>query len=286
VDPSALTGATYGPFTVTVPPSRVADFVAATGDDADRWRDAAPPGYGAVVLFTAAPSLLDAGEVAGHTRSLLHSDQSFAWHRPIAVGGDLTVHAGVTSVRERSGMYFVGFDVAAENGAGPVLDSSSTFVLSAAPAADPPPDAPEPGPRERGPNDPVVPLPLPGAGAALPGLVRSASRLDLVRYAAASGDWNPIHWDHASARAAGLGGIVVHGLLMAAWVAQAVGRCGPSDAPVASLSLRFRRPLAAGAAATVDAVVGAAAGGTADLTVEVTSAGVRLVTGRATVRTA
>lgn len=36
---------------------------------------------------------------------------------------------------------------------------------------------------------------------------------DLIRYAAASGDFNPIHYDSESARSAGLPGIVVHGML-------------------------------------------------------------------------
>ncbi len=36
---------------------------------------------------------------------------------------------------------------------------------------------------------------------------------DLIRYAAASGDFNPIHYDSESARSAGLPGVVVHGML-------------------------------------------------------------------------
>ncbi|MEX1043240.1 MAG: MaoC/PaaZ C-terminal domain-containing protein [Acidimicrobiia bacterium] len=70
----------------------------------------------------------------------------------------------------------------------------------------------------------------------------SASRSDLVRYAGASRDWNPIHWDHAAAVAAGLPGVVVHGLLQSAWVIEASVRLGIEPA---SARFRYRRPLGA-----------------------------------------
>lgn len=41
------------------------------------------------------------------------------------------------------------------------------------------------------------------------------SRTDIVRYAGASGDFNPIHHDETFARAAGLPGVMAHGMLSA-----------------------------------------------------------------------
>ena len=83
-----------------------------------------------------------------------------------------------------------------------------------------------------------------------------ASRLDLVRYAGASGDFNPIHFDHDAARAAGLDGIVVHGLLMSAWVTRVAAAVGSGDAPVAELKVRFRQALRPGLPAVVQGSVG------------------------------
>ncbi|HDK45617.1 MAG TPA: dehydratase [Actinobacteria bacterium] len=77
-------------------------------------------------------------------------------------------------------------------------------------------------------------------------LEKSASRADLVRYAGASHDWNPIHWDHASAVAVGLEGVIVHGLLAAAWVTQAVARYVPGERPIVDARFRFRSPLRPG----------------------------------------
>ncbi|OSM43157.1 MaoC family dehydratase [Nesterenkonia sp. PF2B19] len=39
------------------------------------------------------------------------------------------------------------------------------------------------------------------------------SRADLLRYAAASGDHNPIHWNERFAREVGLDGVIAHGML-------------------------------------------------------------------------
>ncbi len=71
----------------------------------------------------------------------------------------------------------------------------------------------------------------------------SVSRGDLVRYAAATRDWNPIHWDHDAAVAAGLPGVVAHGLLQAAWALGAASKLRPGDAPLRSARVRFRNPL-------------------------------------------
>ena len=44
------------------------------------------------------------------------------------------------------------------------------------------------------------------------------TRMDLIKYAGASGDYNPIHTVDDSAREAGLPGVIAHGMLTAATV--------------------------------------------------------------------
>jgi acyl dehydratase len=65
----------------------------------------------------------------------------------------------------------------------------------------------------------------------------------MVRYAAATRDWNPIHWDHDAAVSAGLPGVVTHGLLQAAWALVAASGLRLGDAPLRSARVRFRNPL-------------------------------------------
>lgn len=61
----------------------------------------------------------------------------------------------------------------------------------------------------------TVPLPEP---VIYPALTRS----DLVRYAGASGDFNPLHHDHAFAANAGLQDVMAHGMLSAGLLASAL----------------------------------------------------------------
>jgi acyl dehydratase len=60
-------------------------------------------------------------------------------------------------------------------------------------------------------------------GQALPAVVvENLSRTDLVRYAGASGDFNPIHHDEGFAQAAGNPTVFGHGMLTAGFVARCV----------------------------------------------------------------
>ena len=50
------------------------------------------------------------------------------------------------------------------------------------------------------------------------------TRTDIVRYAGASGDFNPIHHDEEFARSAGLPQVMAHGMLSAGYLASFVTR--------------------------------------------------------------
>jgi acyl dehydratase len=61
------------------------------------------------------------------------------------------------------------------------------------------------------------------AGAAIPPVVvENLTRTDLVRYAGASGDFNPIHHDEQFATAAGNPTVFGHGMLTAGFVAKCI----------------------------------------------------------------
>jgi acyl dehydratase len=58
-------------------------------------------------------------------------------------------------------------------------------------------------------------------GDAIPTLVKSpVSHLQLVRYAGASGDFNPLHTDPKIGELVGIGGIIAHGMLIMGFVGQ------------------------------------------------------------------
>ena len=93
-------------------------------------------------------------------------------------------------------------------------------------------------------------------GAELPGFTARLTRADLAAYAEASGDHNPIHLDEVAARAAGLPGVVAHGMATLALAARlATGWAGP-DARVSELRTRFSRPVVVPADGTAEVVLG------------------------------
>jgi len=236
-----LTGRTYGPVRVQIQPAQVAAYVDATGDVPARWTAAAPPSFAAALLFAVAPMFLSDPIVSTQVRSVLHGEQTFEWRRALGIGKPVEVTGSVERVRVRSGAAFITFGMAVDDGA-PLVDGVSLFVASGehGPAGE---DGGEPDVETRGPNDTPSPAALPGSGLGVEPLRKSASRADLVKYAGASHDWNPIHWDHQSAVAAGLEGVIVHGLLSAAWITQAAARYQSSDRPLVQARFRFRSPL-------------------------------------------
>ncbi len=80
-------------------------------------------------------------------------------------------------------------------------------------------------------------------GTALAPLTVRLTRETLVRYAGASGDFNPIHFSDHAARALGLPGVIAHGMLtMGTAVRVVTDHLGP-DLRLLSYGVRFTRPV-------------------------------------------
>jgi acyl dehydratase len=77
-------------------------------------------------------------------------------------------------------------------------------------------------------------------GAGLPELKVTPDRFLTVRYAGASGDFNPIHIDEAFARSVGLPGRILHGLWSMAQVARAQTEAAGGPDKLKRLSVQFR----------------------------------------------
>jgi acyl dehydratase len=80
-------------------------------------------------------------------------------------------------------------------------------------------------------------------GTVLPEHVFPVTRADLVRYAGASGDFNPIHWNERVATAVGLPGVIAHGMLTMALAARAVTGWTGNPAALVEYQVRFGRPV-------------------------------------------
>ncbi|GAA3143646.1 acyl dehydratase [Kribbella aluminosa] len=81
------------------------------------------------------------------------------------------------------------------------------------------------------------------AGTELPPLTITLRREDLVRYAGASGDFNPIHWNDRMAAALGLPGVIAHGMLTMASAVRVVTDWIADPADLVEYGVRFTKPV-------------------------------------------
>lgn len=110
-------------------------------------------------------------------------------------------------------------------------------------------------------------------GDELPGVKVTPDKYLTVRYAGASGDYNPIHIDEEFAKAVGLPSRILHGLFSMALVARAATEAGGGPASLQRLSVQFRGMGLPEQEITVSGTVDRVEDGTAHLRLEATQAG-------------
>ncbi|MEE6282602.1 MaoC/PaaZ C-terminal domain-containing protein [Georgenia sunbinii] len=80
-------------------------------------------------------------------------------------------------------------------------------------------------------------------------------RARLVRYAGASGDFNPIHYNERFAREVGLDGVIAHGMATMGLAAAAVADWAGDPGAVVDYGVRFTRPIVVPDPGSVDVEV-------------------------------
>ncbi len=80
-------------------------------------------------------------------------------------------------------------------------------------------------------------------GTELPERVFPVTRADLVRYAGASGDFNPIHWNERVAIEVGLPGVIAHGMFTMALASRVVTDWAGDPGALVEYHVRFGRPV-------------------------------------------
>jgi acyl dehydratase len=81
------------------------------------------------------------------------------------------------------------------------------------------------------------------AGTELPAVSYPVTRLSLVKYCGASGDFNPIHWNERHARAVGLPDVIAHGMFTMAQAGRFVTDWAGPGAFVTEFGVRFSAPV-------------------------------------------
>jgi acyl dehydratase len=80
-------------------------------------------------------------------------------------------------------------------------------------------------------------------GTELPAQEFSIQRMNLVQYAGASGDFNPIHWNERIATSVGLPNVIAHGMLTMATAGRVVTDWVGDPGAVLSYGVRFSKPV-------------------------------------------
>jgi len=119
-------------------------------------------------------------------------------------------------------------------------------------------------------------------GTSVGELTASLTREQLVRYAGAATDFNPIHWSDRAAAELGLDGVIAHGMLTMGTALRVVTDWVGDPAAVRRYSAKFTRPVvvpddAVGVEVRCVGTVTAVGEGVATVTIEVTCGGQKVL---------
>lgn len=115
----------------------------------------------------------------------------------------------------------------------------------------------------------------------LPTQTYAVRRSDLIKYAGASGDFNPIHWSDRVATSVGLPGVIAHGMFTMALAARAVSTW-TNGAEVVEFGCKFTNPVVVpdddrGIDIEIGGTVKSVDDGLATITLEVLCAGTKVL---------
>ncbi len=80
-------------------------------------------------------------------------------------------------------------------------------------------------------------------GAALPAATYPVTRLSLIKYCGASGDFNVIHWNERLARSVGLPNVIAHGMFTMAQAGRYVTDWAGDAGALVEFGVRFSAPV-------------------------------------------
>jgi acyl dehydratase len=92
-------------------------------------------------------------------------------------------------------------------------------------------------------------------GQRLDQVAHTIERADLIRYAGASGDFNPIHWNDEWAKSVGLPGVIAHGMFSMGVAARMISAFADDPAAIKRLRVRFSAMIQPGQTLTVSGEV-------------------------------
>jgi acyl dehydratase len=232
------------------------NYARACNDDNPYYFDAgvpggivAPPMFAVVVTWLSVITAMTDPELHADLLRLLHVAQEIEFLTPIRASDSITATGKIASIETHQNGETMAVDLEARNARGEAVTRIvfTVFIRGRRARAAASEEYPLEAKSHESDHD--------SDGSRGTPLISVAQTIDAdqtTRYAAASGDRNPIHVDADFARMAGLAGIIVHGLCTMAFTARVVvdGLCGGVPTRLKRLSVRFSRPVLPGATIT------------------------------------
>ena len=242
-----LAGKRYPATTYVVTAEAIRAFAAATNEDNPAFTGedpVAPPAFPVVAVESVLAGALFDPDLAVNLARLVHGEEDHILHAPIRPGDTLTVEGSLESVeiKETGETFTVCARLTNQDGMLAAEIRSLMFVRGSGSRSKPAVGA-----------APAEPVAEPTFAFTT---VQKVDDDQTFRYAEASGDHNPIHTDPEFARgAAGLPGIILHGMCTMAFASKAVldALCEGDPARLRRLKVRFSKPVFPGETLTTRA---------------------------------
>jgi acyl dehydratase len=232
-----LVGKEYSGATYEVTPDAIEKYARATNDENERYLSGesvvAPPVFYVVPAFN---SFMEAGmdsELQADLLRLVHGAEEHVIHRPVLAGDMLNVKTILESVEKKeTGETFTVKATETDQNGEVVAEVRGTMFIRGSGSKRAPASAATDEPERK-----IV--------------YEESTKVDedqTHRYAAASGDHNPIHLDPNTAQMAGLPGIILHGMCTMAIATKAAvnGLAGGDPARIQRVAVRLSKPVLPG----------------------------------------
>lgn len=235
----ACLGKQYSSSTTAVTFDAIRGYARSYDDDNPRYFEAgtpggivAPPMFAVVVTWMPVIAAMTDPDLHADLLRLLHSAQDMEFAALMRPGDVITATAKITSIETVSNGETMALALEAKNQHGTIVNRTAFAVLI------------------RGRRDAHLAADKASQAATARGelvlsVAQTIDRDQTFRYAAASGDRNPIHVDENVAKMAGLPGIIVHGLCTMAFTAKVMvdNLCARDPAHLRRLAVHFSRPV-------------------------------------------
>ncbi|MDP7588902.1 MAG: MaoC/PaaZ C-terminal domain-containing protein [Dehalococcoidia bacterium] len=190
----------------------VGEYLLSVGDSLPIYKETgiAPP------LYSAASALGALLRELALPPGAIHSLQEVETLTPVAIGSEVNISALVEKPRRRAGLEFITVVCSVESDGAVAIKSKSTVLVPSG-------DAPEAAPRAEKEQETEA------LESGLAIISNEINQDQLIAYAKASGDDNPLHLDPKFAAGTQFGGIIAHGMLTLAFVSEMMAAANGRD---------------------------------------------------------